>query len=232
MKNGKISRPAAIALIVGGDLLLLVLGWFLLVGPQRSTAASIARATQAEEAQIVEAQAAVHAAPTAAPKQPEIKTAALYGLAKAMPTDQDMPDLLLEIDQVARDAGVTISSITPTAATIDPLNPTPYTPVPITVQCTGNFFALTDLLYRLNGLVTVRDGELDATGRLFSVETIGITQNNKTGPLTANITLQAYTYGDIAAAAAAPTPDVTTSTSTTDTTTTAASSSSDVAPNP
>jgi len=231
IKQGKLSRPAAIAVIVGGDLLLLVLGWFLLVGPQRSTAASIARATQAEEAQIVEAEAAAHRAPAAAQKQPEIKTAALYGLAKAMPETEDMPDLLLELDQVARDAGVTVTSVTPTAATIDPLNPTPYTPVPITLQCTGNFFALTDLLYRLNGLVTVRDGELDATGRLFSVESVSITQNNKNGPLTANITLQAYTYGSVAAAAAAPTPATTTS-STTDTTTTSASSSSDVAPNP
>jgi Tfp pilus assembly protein PilO len=231
IKQGKLSRPAAIAVIVGGDLLLLVLGWFLLVGPQRSTAASIARATQAEEAQIVEAEAAVHRAPAAAEKQPEIKTAALYGLAKAMPETEDMPDLLLELDQVARDAGVTVSSVTPTAANVDPLNPTPYTPVPITLQCTGNFFALTDLLYRLNGLVTVRDGELDATGRLFSVESVSITQNNKNGPLTANITLQAYTYGSVAAAAAAPTPATTTS-STTDTTTTSASSSSDVAPNP
>jgi len=231
IKGGKISRPTAIALIVGGVLLLLVLGWFLLVGPQRSTAASIARATQAEEAQIVEAQAAAHEAPASAQKQPEIKTAALYGLAKAMPPTEDMPDLLLELDQEARDAGVTVSSITPTAANVDPLNPTPYTPVPITIQCTGNFFALTDLLYRLNGLVTVRDGELDATGRLFSVETVSITQNSKNGPLTATITLQAYTYGSAAATAAAAAPAAPT-TSSTDTTTTAASSSSDVAPNP
>ena len=85
MKNGKLSRPAAIALILGGDLLLLVLGWVLLVSPQRTNAASIAKATQAAEAQIVEAQRAIHAAPPKAPKQPAIRTAGLYQLAKAMP---------------------------------------------------------------------------------------------------------------------------------------------------
>ena len=43
MKGKRISKSTAIALIVGGDLLLLVVGWFMLVSPQRSTAQSIAR---------------------------------------------------------------------------------------------------------------------------------------------------------------------------------------------
>ena len=42
-------------MIVGGDILLLLIGWFLLVSPQRSTAQSIARSVRRREAQIVEA---------------------------------------------------------------------------------------------------------------------------------------------------------------------------------
>jgi hypothetical protein len=51
----KLSRNAGIALIVGGDLLLLMLGWFMLISPQRATADSIRLSTSAAEAQIVQA---------------------------------------------------------------------------------------------------------------------------------------------------------------------------------
>ena len=237
MKNGKLSRPAAIALIVGGDILLLILGWVLLVSPQRSTAASIAKATRATEAQIVEAQVAANAKPAAAPKQPEIKTAGLYELAKAMPSTMDMPDLLLELDQVGRAAGVAVVSITPGAAVPDTTGAA-YSTIPIQLSFTGNFYSLTDLLYRLNNLVAVRDGALDATGRLFSVQSISLGPGGGGSELSATVLVDAYTYGLGAAAATTPTPTPgasttgTDTTGTTGTTTTTASSSSDVAPNP
>lgn len=231
MKNVKLSRPAAIALIVGGDILLLILGWVLLVSPQRSTAASIAKATRATEAQIVEAQVAANAKPAAPPKQPEIKTAGLYELAKAMPSTMDMPDLLLELDQVSRAAGVTVMSITPSTAL--PNTGQPYSTVPIQLSFTGNFYSLTDLLYRLNSLVSVRDGALDASGRLFSVESVSLGANGNGSGLSATVAVDAYVYGLVAPAATTPTPDAsTTSTDTTGTTTTSGSASSDVAPSP
>ena len=43
----RINRKTAVIMIVAGDLLLLVLGWALLVSPQRQTASTIARSTQA-----------------------------------------------------------------------------------------------------------------------------------------------------------------------------------------
>ena len=234
MKQGKLSRPAAIGLILGGDLLLLVLGWVLLVSPQRSTAASIAKATQAAEAQIVEAEKAEHAGPPKAPKQPEIRTAGLYQLAKAMPLTTDMPDLLLELDQVARAAGVDVGSITPGPETAG--IGTPYSTVAIQITFTGNFYSLTDLLYRLNSLVSVRDGELDASGRLFSVTTVSLSPNGNGNGLNATVDVTAYIYGVFGATSApAVTPtststDTTSTGTTTDTTTTA--QSSDVAPQP
>ena len=55
MRGKKISRRAAVVMIVAGDLLLLVFGWFLLVSPQRATAQSIARSAQATEVQVEQA---------------------------------------------------------------------------------------------------------------------------------------------------------------------------------
>jgi len=115
MTRKKLPKSTAIALIVGGDLVLLLLGWFMLVSPQRATARSTATAVQAAEVQIEQARAPV-VAPSAVtqPKQPEIRTAYLYKLSKAMPTTTDMPNLLLELTQVVRSTGVQLLQISPT----------------------------------------------------------------------------------------------------------------------
>jgi Tfp pilus assembly protein PilO len=232
VKAGKLPRPAAIALIIGGDILLLALGWLLLVSPQRQNAASIARATQAADAQIQEAQKALHEAPPTVPKQPVIKTAGLYELAKAMPSTTDMPDLLLELDQVARAAGVSVNSISPGPPV--PVTGTTYSNVTIQVSFSGNYYSLTDLLYRLRSLVSVQDGALAASGRLFAVDSVALSPNGIGNGLNATITVESYVYGAVAGTAGSTTPaPVTTSTDTsasTTTSTTTTAASSDVRP--
>jgi Tfp pilus assembly protein PilO len=225
--KARFPKGMTIGLIIGGDLLLLVLGWFLLISPQRSTAASIAHSTQSVQVQIqAYQQEAAAAAHPVVPKQPPIRTATLYELAKAMPFTMDMPDVLLELDQVARDAGVTVSSITPGADSAG----TSFTVVPITVTFSGNWYTLTDLLYRLRTLVTLRNGELAATGRLFSVSSVALSPGGTGNTLTAIVAVNTFIYG--IAGATVTTPDTapastSTDTTSTDTTTTAAA---DVAP--
>jgi len=237
VKGTKLKLPgkAAIALIIGGDLLLLLVGWFMLIGPQRATAASIAQATAATEAQLVAAKAPViPQKPPAAVQQPIIKTADLYSLAKALPSTVDQPDLLLELDQVARDAGVDVSSMSFGATT--PSTTGGYSTISINMSFTGDFYSITDMLYRLRSLVSVRDGQLETSGRLFSVASVGLAPVGSSGRgLTASVAVTAYVYAaaDAAAAAAAAAPAVpaTTSTNTTQTSTTPAPSA-DVAPGP
>jgi Tfp pilus assembly protein PilO len=234
MKNGKLSRPMAIGLILAGDVLLLVLGWVLLIAPQRSAAATMAKATQAAEAQIVEAQNAVHAGPPKLPTQPLIKTAGLYELAKAMPDTADMPDVLLELDQVARASGTVVGTITPGLVT--PGIGLPYSTVSIQLTFVGTYYDVTDMLFRLNSLVAVQDGQLVASGRLFSINSVSLSPAGGGKKLNGTALVTAYVYGAAAAAAAAPvatpTSTDTTSTGTTTSSTTTASSSSDVAPQP
>src|SRR5262249_17813055 len=106
------NRTAAIAAIVAADLLVLVLGWFTTFGPQRAQAKQLSQSTAATESQISEASKPIApAVPAAQEKQPDIRTADLYSLAKAMPTDEDTPDLLLELNLLARESGVTLKSI-------------------------------------------------------------------------------------------------------------------------
>jgi Tfp pilus assembly protein PilO len=149
-----------------------------------------------------------------------------------MPSTMDTPTLLLELSQVAREAGVTLSTIQPGQPDAAQ-SATGYSTVPIDLTFNGDFYSLTDLLYRLRSLVTVRDGELLTSGRLLAVSTVGLGPNGAgatgAGSLSATVTVNAYVYGGTPAAppVAAPAATDTTSTSTTSTTTTPAA---DVAP--
>ena len=208
--------------------MLLVLGWFLLVSPQRATAKSNAQATQATLVQIEQVKLADTKAsePVVQPKQPEIRTAYLYKLSKAMPLTTDMPNLLLELNQVVRSTGVQLSSIAPA-----PTDPTTGATL-ITLSVSGDFYSVTDLLYRLRTLVAVRNGGLEVSGRLFSITSVGLTPSGTGRILNASVTLDAFTFGaaaQAASAAAAPAPADTTGTSTGATTTTTPSASADTA---
>jgi hypothetical protein len=228
MSGKKIPKGTAIALIVGGDLVLLLLGWFMLVSPQRATAKSNAQATQATLVQIEQVQSAATkaTAPVVQPKQPEIRTAYLYKLSKAMPMTTDMPNLLLELSQVVRSTGVQLASISPA-----PTDPTTGTTL-ITLTVSGDFYSLTDLLYRLRTLVAVRNGGLEVSGRLFSITSVGLTPSGTGRILNASVSLTAFTFGASAqagSATAAPAPANTTGTSTGATTTTTPSAAADSA---
>jgi Tfp pilus assembly protein PilO len=229
LKDKKLSRNACVAIIVGGDILLLLLGWFILISPQRATANSIRLATSAAEAQIVEAKAVAATPAPAAVQQPEIKTADIYSLAKAMPSGIDMPDLLLELNQLARASGVTLSNIAPTP----PAPANGYSVLAVDLGVTGDFYSVTDMLYRLRALVAVRHGSLLTSGRLYSVDSVSLSPSGGGATLNADIHLNAYLYGSavppVAAGAPAAATPGTTTTSTTSTTTTTAPSA-DVAP--
>lgn len=191
------NKKAAIVAIVVLDVLVLVLGWFMLIGPQRAQAKQIAQSTAATEAQISQASKSdTSAQPAVQEKQPDIRTADLYSLAKAMPSDEDTPDLLLELNLLARESGVSLKTISPGA-------PTPagtYSTVPISLTATGDFYSLTDYLYRLRTLVGVRDGSLQTAGRLYSVGTVSIAGGTGTA-LTANLSVSAYLFSGTGAAA-------------------------------
>jgi hypothetical protein len=131
-----------------------------------------------------------------------------------MPDRTDMPDLLLELSQLARDTGIRFDSISPQA--IAPIGS--YTVLPISVTFQGNFYNLADFLYRLRSLVSVHAGTLDATGRLFSVDTLTFNESTLKFPqIQATLVIDAFVYGS--GVAPVPAPTTTTTTSTTSTTT-------------
>jgi type IV pilus assembly protein PilO len=133
-----------------------------------------------------------------------------------MPTKTDMPDLVLELSQLARDTGISFDSISP-----EPVAAVgSYSVMPISVTFQGNFYNLADFLYRLRSLVTVHGGRLDATGRLFSVDTLAFNESELKFPqIQATLVIDAFVYGN-GTPPQATIPTTTTSTTSTETTTT------------
>jgi len=110
VKNRKpLPQQAMIAIVVGAVLVFGLGGWFLVVHPQGGKVANLKRqATDVQER--IDAYNQQIAAARSAPK---IEVADVYRLAKAMPDKTDMPDLLLELSQLARDTGIRFDSISP-----------------------------------------------------------------------------------------------------------------------
>jgi type IV pilus assembly protein PilO len=223
--KGKLSQNAQIAFIVVGVLVFALAAWFLVVHPQSGKVGNLKRQAQDMQEKID----AYHQQVVAARSAPKIEVADVYRLAKAMPAKTDMPDLVLELSQLARDTGISFDSISP-----QPIAAVgSYSVLPISVTFNGNFYNLADFLYRLRSLVTVHAGRLDATGRLFSVDTLAFNESEKKFPqIQATLVIDAFVYSTAAPAPApaatppAATPSATTTTTTTETTTTPSSSAS------
>ena len=223
----KLSPPIQLAIAVGLVALIAAAGWFLVVSPKKSTASDL-------ESQVADAQLRLTQARIDANRKPvpPVETSDLFRLAKAMPDQVDMSGILLELNRVATDTGIEFESISPGAAA--PVGA--YQVVPVTVLFEGNFYSLSDFLFRLRNLVSMRNGALDADGRLFNVDTVTFGESENRFPsIRATLQLNAFVFGTATAATAAPpaattTPATTAPGSTTPTTTTAAPTTPAAAP--
>ncbi len=184
----KLRTEAKVALVVGGVLLGLVAGWFLMVAPKRHEAATLKQQIADTRDQISVAQGI--RTPTA---PPPIRVADLFKLSRAMPNTADVPGVILQLSSVAAETGVKFESITPH----DPVSYGAYQQVAVDLSFEGRFYDLSDFLYRLRNLVGVHNGVLSATGRLFTVDSITFNQGTDSFPqVKATLTVSAYVFGD------------------------------------
>lgn len=188
MKN-KPSRRAIIVLVVVGLIAYLALGYLLVISPQRSKGSDLKKQVAVTEAQISQYRTLSAQAKAAAP----IRVADLFRLEKAMPNEVDMAGIVLELSRIAGNTGITFESITPQGVVAMP----GYQVLPVALVFDGNYFELSDFLYRLRSLVRVRTGRLASTGRLFIVDAISFSESEKSFPrIQAALVVNAYVYGD------------------------------------
>ena len=189
MTKQRLPKSAAIGIIVAILLVVSAGAYFLLVSPQRSKSAELAQEIEATAAEVQAARIAQRQALQAEP----IRVADLFRVAKAMPDTEDMPGVLLELNRIARETGIQFESLT---SAQDATDAGGYLRQPIEVVFDGNFYELSDFLYRVRSLVSVHGGKLDATGRLFTVRSLGFVESEAGFPLIrATLSLDAYVYG-------------------------------------
>jgi Tfp pilus assembly protein PilO len=190
--------------VIGVAILILAgVAYMVVIRPKRAEAGRL-------DEQIAEMQMKVTAAQLASRPQQQataIKVADVFEVSKAMPDTDDMPGIILDLNSVAEATGIKFLSIQPSAATPK----TGYSAISITLSFEGNYFDLTDFLFRLRNLVTVRDGRLSSSGRLFTLDTLSMKEGKDGFPsINAGLTVSAYVYGAPDPSAAIVPPPVTT----------------------
>jgi hypothetical protein len=181
-----LSPRAFVALLAGAVLLWTAALWFLYVSPQRSTAADLREQVAGARAELAQGHGATHRS-TAAPASDVLR------LAKAMPSSGDQSGLVLELTRLADASHVTLGSIASEAAAEGPGGTTM---IPVTVTLSGRFAQVTRFVKHARTLVSVRHGKVLATGRLFSVQSVDLTESVARGfpQLDATIVLDAFVY--------------------------------------
>jgi Tfp pilus assembly protein PilO len=169
-------------------LMAAAVAYMIVIRPKRAESGRL-------DEQIAEMQMKVSAAQLASRPQQQattIKVADVFEVSKAMPDTDDMPGIILDLNSAAEATGIKFLSIQPSA----PTPKTGYSAIAITLTFEGNYFDLTDFLFRLRNLVAVRDGQLASAGRLFTLDTMSMKEGKDGFPsINAGLTVSAYVYG-------------------------------------
>ncbi|RPI31991.1 MAG: hypothetical protein EHM52_00880, partial [Actinomycetota bacterium] len=193
------ARGREIYIIAGVVAVVLIVAWyFLLFNPTRQELAQldeqIATATttlQTTQQQLVRLEEYKKTAPQARVE--------VVRLGKLLPDGEGQPSLIVELNQTAELAGVTISSISRGSLQ----NGQPFGIQTLTLSVTGRFFDVVDFVYRVEDYVAVRNTQVKATGRLLQMSSLQMTANASTAlettstdpMLTVSLEVTGYLWG-------------------------------------
>ena len=174
-----LNSKTQVGAVAGGLLLVAIIGYFALIAPKRANAANLKRQTASVQTQID-----ANKSTGFMQALPAVRSAGVFSLAKAMPKQLETPNVILQLNELAQDSGITFDQITPNAAATSavpgavttPETTDPFAVEPIQVQFSGSFYDLVTFLQRLRNLVRVNHGHLAASGRLFDVSDIAFCQ--------------------------------------------------------
>jgi Tfp pilus assembly protein PilO len=208
-------QTASVAALVFVAVLIAAGGFLTVVKPQQTKVRSL-------DAQIAAAQAQSAALHRAGSRVPQLRTAELFQLSRAMPDDDDMPGILFELSRLADAASVSLVAIqaSPRVALPDGSSA-----LPLRVTVDGRWIDVAAFLRRVREQVQRTTHGFSVAGRLFDIDDIQMQPGQEaTGPqstIEAQLTMNAFDYGAppsptaTAGAAGAGTTGTTTTTTTT-----------------
>ena len=140
-------------------IVIVVIGfYFLLLSPLLQSLNEQAQAREDKQAQLEQVQQEVNELEEVRRNSPEIQRQ-LLELSKRIPTQPQIPTLIVQVEEIADASGVTQLSVDPEPPTA-PAGGGDYQVVPVTMQFDGTYDQMQDFLLRtrnLTRLVTVTD---------------------------------------------------------------------------
>jgi type II secretory pathway pseudopilin PulG len=187
--------------------------WFFVVQPKRSEAAKLGTQITTAQGQLDAARAQV-AEGQAAQSTFASNYLTLARLGEAVPSDDNVPSLIYQVQSAAAATGVDFRNLTvnpagasapaatsPTAtqsatAALPPgaaVGPAGFPVEPFTFTFRGNFFHLSDFLGRLERFVVARNARISVSGRLMSLNAISLGAGPRGFPqITATVSATTY----------------------------------------
>ncbi|MEP6812973.1 MAG: type 4a pilus biogenesis protein PilO [Actinomycetota bacterium] len=158
----RVSGRTALVVAAAAVLLVVLVGWFALVAPKRAKAAELETKTTDAQTQLIDTQRFLDS--SAGRKSARD----LEKLLRAVPADPRMAEILRQLTQAARAAGVTIDGVTPAAMA----STAGAQAIPMTVIAEGHYFRLQKFIHLLRAAAVVSSDSIHVSGRLLAVDSI------------------------------------------------------------
>lgn len=169
------SRKVRNVLFGAGVVVFAVLVWFFILSPLRGDISDIESQIEDERMQLSQAQIQLQQA-EATREEGKRNQARLLELAKMMPGAEEIPSLLLQLQDLADQSGIKFTAITPGDAQPDAGGS--YRILPLDLEFKGTFFDVSDFIYRVEQLVA-------GPGRLLAVKDLSLSLGGGEGELAA-----------------------------------------------
>ena len=156
------------------SLLLMIIGFVVVVGgifwfyvkPAKADLKTKQEASAAAQDNVTQLQAELTKLTQQVKKPTLVPIADELRLAKAYPYSEDVPVLILQLEELAKQTKVKLDSAAPAAGT----DYAGVTGTPFTIAVTGKYWNVQDFLYRVHNRVSVDGkGRLQIKGRLLAV---------------------------------------------------------------
>lgn len=152
------------AAIIIGFIILAAAAWALLIRPIGAEASDLRAEITDLEAALVAQQAARQLAGLEG--RPKLKYAYGFDLTRALPDEHDVPRILLELDAITAEAGVSFDAIQPGDATTDGATGV----LPLSATFAGSYSDLQAAIASLRRVTKVRNKTVRSKGRLYTID--------------------------------------------------------------
>lgn len=162
------SRKVRMILMSLGLVVFAAVVWFFVLSPIRGDVAETESAIEDQRSKLSVAEATLAQAETTK-AEGKRNQARLLELAKMVPGSDELPSLLLQIQDLADQSGIDFISITPGEPS--EVEGAEFEILPLDLTFTGTYFDLSDFVYRAEQMVA-------GPGRLLAIKSISLALSN------------------------------------------------------